>query len=318
MKIINFLYIKYALSLVICISSSFVIFFIFSLISNLSEEYLFKIIINLSALNSLQILSYVPAFIFLISLILFSIFLRSKNEIIIIKSYLSVGKLMIFFLPIVLIFSIFDSSKSNIIVYFEDIKLNLINSDYKTKSKILINELNDGKTITILENLDLTNLANAEYRSYKIYNKDIKIAEYSDNLIYSNNVLILKNYTRYKNNVIENFNLQKKINIDLIELMSKNSLVEKISVKKKSLLDIRFINLLVFSIFFLSFTFLNFFNSKHLGSKKSLKEPILISLSILIYSFIIFNNSVVSYKQEFELLASIIVLMLFLKAYINE
>ena len=318
MKIINFLYIKYALSLVICISSSFVIFFIFSLISNLSEEYLFKIIINLSALNSLQILSYVPAFIFLISLILFSIFLRSKNEIIIIKSYLSVGKLMIFFLPIVLIFSIFDSSKSNIIVYFEDIKLNLINSDYKTKSKILINELNDGKTITILENLDLTNLANAEYRSYKIYNKDIKIAEYSDNLIYSNNVLILKNYTQYKNNVIENFNLQKKINIDLIELMSKNSLVEKISVKKKSLLDIRFINLLVFSIFFLSFTFLNFFNSKHLGSKKSLKEPILISLSILIYSFIIFNNSVVSYKQEFELLASIIVLMLFLKAYINE
>ncbi len=318
MKIINLLYIKYALSLIICLSSSFVIFFIFSLISNLSEEYLFNIILNLSALNSLQILSYVPAFIFLISLILFSIFLRSKNEIIIVKSYLSIGKLMIFFLPIVLIFSIFDSSKSSIIVYIEDIKLNLINSDYKTKSKILINEYNDGKTVTILENLDLTNLANTKYRSYKILNKDIKIAEYSDNLIYSNNVLILKNYTQYKNNVIENFNLQKQINIDLIELMSKNSLVEKISVKKKSLLDIRFINLLVFSIFFLSFTFLNFFNSNHLGSKNSLKKPILISLSILVYSFIIFNNSIVSYKQEFELLASIIVLLLFFKAYINE
>ena len=104
MKIIKLLYTKYILSLLICLISSFVIFFIFSLLGNLNEDYLFNIIIKIKFLNSLQILTYVPAFIFLLSVILFTIFLRSKNEIIIIKSYMNIKKLMLFFLPIVIIF----------------------------------------------------------------------------------------------------------------------------------------------------------------------------------------------------------------------
>ena len=318
MKIIKLLYTKYILSLIICLLSCFVIFFIFSLIGNLNEDYIFSIILNVSILNSIQILTYVPAFIFLISLILFSIFLRSKNEIIIIKSYLSISRFIIFFLPIVLIFSIFEGKKTDVAIYFEDKKLNLLKSKDETKSKILINEIQGGKTITILENLDLSNLENANYRSYGISNNEINFAEYSNNLIFSNNTLILKNYTQYKNNVIENINSQKNINIDLFELMLENSLVKNISSKNNSFLNVRIINVLFFSIFFLSFIFLNFFNSKYLNSKESLRNPIFISLSILIYSFIIFNNSIVSYRQEFEILASLIVLILFLRAYLNE
>ena len=317
MKIIKLLYTKYIQSLIICLLSSFVIFFIFSLIGNLNEDYIFSIILNISLLNSIQILTYVPAFIFLISLILFSIFLRSKNEIIIIKSYLSISRFIIFFLPIVLIFSIFEGKKTDVAIYFEDKKLNLLKSKDKTKSKILINEFQGGKTITILENLD-SNLENANYRSYDISNKEINIAEYSNNLIFSNNTLILKNYTQYKNNVIENINSQKIINIDLVELMLENSLVKNISSKNNSYLNVRIINVLFFSIFFLSFIFLNFFNSKYLNSKESLRNPIFISLSILMYSFIIFNNSIVSYRQEFEILASLIVFILFFRAYLNE
>ena len=111
---------------------------------------------------------------------------------------------------------------------------------------------------------------------------------------------------------------QKIINIDLVELTLENSLVKIISSKNNSLLDLRLINVLFFSIFFLSFTFLNFFNSKYLNSKESLRNPMLVSLSILIYSFIIFNNSIVSYRQEFEILASVIVFILFFRAYLNE
>ena len=48
MKIINLLYTKYILSLLICLISSSVIFFIFSLLGNLDEEYLFNIIIKIS------------------------------------------------------------------------------------------------------------------------------------------------------------------------------------------------------------------------------------------------------------------------------
>ena len=318
MKIIKLLYIKYIASFLICLSSSFIVFFIFSLISNLSEDYLFRIILILSGLNSLQILTYVPAFIFLISLILFSVFLRSKNEVIIIKSYLGIHKLMVFVLPIVLLFSVFESNKKRISIYLDDSKSNLIESKESTKTKILIKETNNKKTITILENLDLTDMSNAKYRSYNIFNNVISIAQYSEKLIASENSLTLENYTQYENDIIENFNSQKIINIDLINLISDSSLVKILSVKSNPLLNVKLINLITFFIFFLSFIFLIFFNSQYIGSKQSLRNPILISLSMLIYSFIIFNNSLVTYKQEFELLASLIVLMLFFRAYLNE
>ena len=166
--------------------------------------------------------------------------------------------------------------------------------------------------ITILENLDLTDMSNAKYRSFNIFNNVINIAQYSEKLIASENSLTLENYTQYENDIIENFNSQKIIKIDLINLISDSSLVKILSVKSNPLLNVKLINLITFFIFFLSFIFLIFFNSQYIGSKQSLRNPILISLSMLIYSFIIFNNSLVTYKQEFELLASLIVLMLFL------
>ena len=161
-------------------------------------------------------------------------------------------------------------------------------------------------------------MSNAKYRSYNIFNNVINIAQYSEKLIASENSLTLENYTQYENDIIENFNSQKIINIDLINLISDSSLVKILSVKSNPLLNVKLINLITFFIFFLSFIFLIFFNSQYIGSKQSLRNPILISLSMLIYSFIIFNNSLVTYKQEFELLASLIVLMLFFRAYLNE
>ena len=161
-------------------------------------------------------------------------------------------------------------------------------------------------------------MENTKYRSYKISNKEITVAEYSDNLILSNNTVILDNYTQYKNDVIEDFDLQKIINKDLIETMLKSSFIKDISVKNNSFFDIKLINLLFFFIFFLSFTFLNFFNSKYLNSRQSLRSPMVISLSLLIYSFIIFNNSIVTYRHEFEILASVFVFILFFRAYYNE
>ena len=79
MKIINLLYTKYILSLLICLLSSSVIFFIFSLLGNLDEEYLFNIIIKISFYNSLQILTYIPAFIFCFMLNCFEIVVDMKR-----------------------------------------------------------------------------------------------------------------------------------------------------------------------------------------------------------------------------------------------
>ena len=318
MKIIKLLYFKYIISLSICFALSSIIFFIFSLLGNLDEEYFFNVIIRISFFNSLQILTYVPAFIFLISVILFIIFLRSKNEMIIVKSYLNIKLLAVFFLPIVILFSILELNKKNLGSLVEDRKANLLNQGSIINTKIIINKNNDSKSYVILKNINQNDTNKAEYRSFDIYKKKIQIAQFSDNLIFSNNTLTAKSYTQYKNNLIEDFQNSKSLDLETNSFINQNFLVKDFSKKDKFSLDIRLINNSIFFILFFSYIFLIFLNKSLVSNKYGLKKPIFICLIILIYSFFIFNNSFNFYKQEFEFLASVVAGLFFLKAYVNE
>ena len=318
MKIIKLLYFKYLLSISICITLSSIIFFIFSLLGNLDEEYFFSIIVKISFFNSLQILTYVPAFIFLISLILFVIFLRSKNEMIIIKSYLSMKLLTVFFLPIVIFFTILELNKENLVSQVEDVKKNIIKQGTLINTKIIINKNRDSKTYMILKNINPNDTSKAEYRSFDIYKKKIQIAQFSDNLIFSNNTLTAKTYTQYKNNLIKNFQNSKLLNLESNSFTDQSFMVKDLSKKDKFSFDIKLINNFIFFILFFSYIFLFFLSKNLVSNKYDLKKPIFISLAILIYSFLIFNNSLSFYKQEFEFLASLLAGLFFLKVYINE
>ena len=318
MRIIKLLYLKYCLSFLVCTISCFILFFIFSLLGNLNEDYLFKTIINLSLLNSLQILTYVPSFIFLLTVILFTIFLRSKNEMIIIRCYVNIKRIVSFFLPIVLIFTTLEIKKNEFVDLIENNKADLVNQSNKKMPKILINEESDSKTFIILNNINLEEIDNAEYRAYTINNNKIQLAQFSNNLILSNNTLIAKNYTQYKDNLIEDLNIQKELNINLLELNKQNSMVKNISIKSNYEIDMEFINLVIFNILFFSFVFLIFNNKKFVSIKVGLAMPILICFTFLLYSFFIFNNSLNFYKKEFVILSSFIMVLLVLKESLNE
>ena len=318
MKIIKLLYFKYIVSLSICFALSSIIFFIFSLLGNLNEEYLFNVIVKISFFNSLQILTYVPAFIFLISVILFIIFLRSKNEMIIVKSYMNIKLLAVFFLPIVIFFTILELNKKNLGSLVEDIKENLINQGTLINTKIIINKSNDSKSYIILKNINPNDTNNAEYRSYDIYKKKIQIAQFSDNLIFSNNTLTAKSYTQYKNNLIEDFQNSKSLGLEANSFIDQNFMVKDISKQGKILLDIKLINNSIFIVFLFSYIFFIFLNKDLVSNKHSLKKPFFICLILLIYSFLIFNNSLNFYKQEFEFLASFVAGLFFLKVFVNE
>ncbi len=318
MKIINLLYTKYILSLIICLILSLVIFFIFSLLGNLDEKYLFNIIIKMSFYNSLQILTYVPAFIFLLSVILFTIFLRSKNEMIIVKSYVNIKILAIFFLPIVVCFTVLELNKKELGLNLEDLKKNLIKEGDEFNTKIIINKSKNSKSFIILQNINSLDTSNGEYRSFDLLDKKIKLAQFSDNLIFSNNSLVAKSYTQYQDDIIKDYQISKSFISDTINFFNQNSLVKDISKKDKIIFDIILINNLTFFILFFSYIFLVFLNRNSVSTKNSLKKPIFVCLTILIYSFFIFNNSLSFYRQEFEFLGSFIAGLFFFKAYINE
>ncbi len=318
MKIINLLYTKYILSLLICFISSSVIFFIFSLLGNLDEEYLFNVIIKISFYNSLQIFTYVPAFIFLLSVILFTIFLRSKNEMIIVKSYMNIKMLTVFFLPIVILFTILELNKKELGIHIEDLKKNLIKEETEFNTKIIIDNNYNSKSYIILQDVNLLDTSNTIYRSFAILDKKINIAQFSNNLIFSNNTFIAKNYTQYQNGIIQDYQISKSLFSDNINFINQNSLVYDISKKDKINIDIKLINTLIFFILFFSYIFLVFLNKNSVSTKYSLKKPIFVCLIVLIYSFFIFNNSLSFYRQEFEFLGSLIAGLFFLNIYMNE
>mgnify|MGYP001280546104 CR=1 FL=1 len=318
MSISNLLYQKYFLSLLICIISSLTIFFIFSLIGNLNEKYSFFTIMNTSILNSIQILLYVPGFIYLFSIILFTIFLKSKNEIIIIRSYFNLKRLILFILPIVIIFTFFEVNKSKLGISIENYKLNLINTNVGSNYKINLLQNEKNKNYMVFKNINQKDLSTAEYRSYLISNNKIQRAEFSDSLMSLNNNIFAKKFTRYNFNLIEDINDIKKIDINFLNLIQQNSFIKNISKKEHFLLDLKKLNFIVFFILFFTYIFLYFFNKKFVNSKQSLKNPILFCLIILIYSFFVFNNSLSFYKKEFEILASTIMFLFLIKVYLHE
>ena len=318
MKIINLLYTKYILSLLICLISSSVIFFIFSLLGNLDEDYLFNVIIKISFYNSLQILTYVPAFIFLLSVILFTTFLRSKNEMIIVKSYMNIKMLAIFFLPIVIFFTILELNKKDISSIVDDLKKNLIKDGSEFNTKIIINKDHHSKSYIILQNLNSLDTNSGEYRSFDLKDKKIISAQFSNNLIFSNNTLIAKSYTQYENDLINDYQISRSFYFDTYNFIDQNFVVKDISKRNKIIIDKKLINILLFFILFFSYVFLVFLNKNSVSTKYSLQKPIFLSFTILIYSFFIFNNSLSFYKQEFEFLGSIIAILFFFKVYMNE
>lgn len=318
MKIINYLYIKYLISFFICLIAGFSVFFIFSLLGNLNEDFSFNKITYISFLNSLQIISYVPSLLFLLSVILLTIFLKSKNEIVIIKSYLDIKKLLVFFLPIIIFFISCELLKSDISILIQDTKENLLISDKISSEKIIIKEYKDRKAYTVLNDLDLENLKKTKYRQYITSDKKILSAKFSSNLKLEENKLITDKYTEYKNNIIkENYN-KSIIYFKLGELVKSNSIIKYLYKENKINFNIKVLNLLIFFIFFFYFILLSFLNKNSISPKQSLKSPIFFCLITLIYSFFIFNNSLMLYKHEFEIIGTLLVGILFLKKYLNE
>ena len=227
-------------------------------------------------------------------------------------------KLLLFFLPIVIFFAILEINKKDISLILEINKDKLIDEFNEPVSKILIKNENESKTFTVLKNLSNESLESSEFREYKVFNNKIREAKFSDSLITFNNTLIAKNYTHYTEDLIEEFEIQKIIKINFSDLINQSSFIKDISEKNDILINIKLINLLIFFILFFYFIFLIFFNKKFVNVKENLLSPIFICMILLLYSFFIFNNSLTIFRQEFELLASMIIGISILRLVLNE
>ncbi|MAD48416.1 MAG: hypothetical protein CMQ53_03575 [Gammaproteobacteria bacterium] len=313
MKLFYYFYKKTIFSFTICIISSSVVFYVFSLLGNLGEKLSFFSILIVSFLNTLQILTYIPSFIILLSLIILIIFLRSKNELMIFKEYLSLKRLIIFFLPLALIFAFIEINKNIFQEKIENVKSNFLKSNSLYDTKVIISERDNFKSYTILKGLDIPNSKVKEFQRYEISNGKVQIAEYSNQIKIKDNIIFTNNFSKYENDKIFNKYNKNIIVNDLYKTNNKNLVTKKInegSIFYYESKDI--IKALYFLIFFICI-FIILFNKKVIDQKRSILFTISICLTFLFYSIIIFNVKLNFFNTELQVLALLLIFLSFFK-----
>lgn len=318
MRIFYYFYYKFFVAFSTCLLTCSIIFYIFSLLGNLGESLSFASILYLSLINTLQILSNIPSMVVLLSIILFVIFLRSNNELMIFKEYVSVNKLLLFFMPFVLIFTVIDINKKYVSSYLEDIKTNFVNSNNNSNNKVIIKKDKYFKTYIILKNLDVSKKIINEFQKYIINEDSIIAGEYSNNIVFENNNIIANNYVQFKDNKIIEIDKKNIVYNKIYNLMKSNFIVNEIKNNRTIKFDSENIYKFTFYFFFYNSIFLILFSKIIVDRKKNFYFPMLISALLFLYSFIITNLELMSYNKELQILALILILITFIKYYKYE
>ena len=304
--------------LLICSITSYSVFYIFSLIGNLGEKLSFETILLISGLNALQILTYIPSHLFILSIYLFTLNLNSRNELLIIKEYLELKNILLIMLPILTIFIIIENNKDSFSDYIEKSRTNLITLNNLEDTKIYISNEGNKKSYTVVKQNDENSRIFNQLIKYTVENQSIIEGIYSKDLILVDNDLFSNNSIIYTNNEFQNDKSKKKLFGNFIELWNDNSRVKNLSKLNK----VNYQYDIIYNIFFYSlfyFCIQMIFLSKNLvGKNLKTNKIFFLTISIFLYSLIIPKVTLSNYNYIFELISLMVFLLIFLKIKIYE
>ena len=287
-----YLFNKFIKAIIICLGISYSIFFIFSLLGYLGEKFSFKIILYLSALNSLQIFTYIPCYLYILSFCLFIINLKSKNELIVVKEYIKLTNLFLIFLPILFLFTLIDVKKENFSTKIGNIKSKLLNSKNISDTRVIITTEGNIKKYSIFKGYDGKNKSVDQYLNFEVKNQKISRGELSTDINLYENDLFIHESTVYENNNFRSELDKKKIFKNFIDYFSDNS--EKIIKNKSDSIgsNYNFIqSIILCSLFYISITMIFF-------SKKIVSRDInIFRIFLLVLLIFILFTSVKNYAQ---------------------
>lgn len=318
MKISIYLYYKFFVSFFICISTSFVIFYIFSLLGNLNENLSFSDIIYLSFLNSIQIFTYIPSLLIILSILLFSNLLRSRNELLVLKTYLNYKKLSLIFLPLILCFTFIEINKNSISMFINEIKSDLTKDKKGSDIVVIIDKKDNLKTYTVLKSID--NLKNTveEFYKYELDANFISLGEYSRKLNIKNNNLITNEYVKFQFNQFEVVKGLRIIDLGFDKLLFNNFILNRTIKGQKIKININNLRVIIFQLIFYYCIFLLLFNKKNVDRKQSNFNQILLISLLLVYSILVTNLKLNTYDSIFHFMSILMIFFVSLKFIEHE
>ena len=304
---------KFFKAFIICTILSYSIFFIFSLMGDLGEKFSFKSIFLLSTLNSLQIFTYIPSHLFILSLCLFVFNLKSKNELIIIKEYFNLKKLFLVIFPILALFIYVETKKDNLSNKIEQIKSNLMISKKVEDAKIFISFEGNKKKYTILSGYNHNNKVVDQYLSFESQNNRIFRGEISTNLFLKGRDLFSNGSTIYEKDDFQYENLKKKLFENFISFWTENS--EAIIKYKMNSINSYYytIQSILFSGLFYFCISMIFLSKKLVDRGMNIIKIFLLVLSIFLYYLLIPKIMLNNFQYTFQLISLTIFILAFFK-----
>ena len=304
---------KFFKAFLTCVVLSYSIFFIFSLMGNLGEKLSFKNIFFLSALNSFQIFTYIPSYLFILSLCLFVFNLKSKNELIIIKEYFDLKKLFLIIFPILVLFIYAEINKENLSNTIEKTKSNVINSKKIENTKIFISLDGNTKKYIIFSRYDQDNALIHQYLSFESQKQKIHRGEISTNLYLNDSDLFSNNSTIYENNNFQNENINKKLFANFTSFWTENT--GTIVKNKIDNLTLKYsiIQILLFNFLFYLCISMVFFSKRLANRNINSRNIFLLVLFIFLYFLLVPKIILNNFHHYFQIISLIIFSLTFFK-----
>jgi len=304
---------KFFNALLVCGGISYAIFFIFSLIGNLGEKFSFNSILYLSALNSFQIFTFIPSHLYILSFCLIIMHLKSKNELIIIKEYIELKKLLLIIFPILILFVFIEIKKDSFSVNIEKIKVKLSNSEDLENKKIFI--LTDGNKskYSIFFGVNSKNETINQYLEFDVENQKIKRGLISNSLNVQNNNLFGKESIVYENNDFRYEFLNKKLFDNFTSIWDTNTeVIIKNNVNNKNS-NYKIFQPILFHFFFYFCISMIFLSKKLVKRNLNIKKIFLLILLIFLYHLLIPKIMLNNFYFFFQSLSLMVFILIFFK-----
>ena len=316
----KFIFIKIIQSIILGALILLSVLYIFSIIELLSQNYELTDTLVIGLINTIELLMTIPSILLLMSIILFWNNLKKTNELIIIRHYLSLKKIMLIYSLFILIFASLEINKNNLnsnIKYLKEIYLKGF-TETEINQKVFFNFNNQELTISKFNGLNIKKRIIAEISIYKFKNDIFEKSIYSNENQIIGNKIVMKNPNIVTSQSIKDIKGQYVINLeefedgfysnlDKLNLSNKKELVNPIELLKKITLMI------------VLFAYISVFISREAINKNaSALKYISISVLIFIYSFVTSQIYLESYHIVFHLSVLLTITFYLYKNLINE
>ena len=316
----KFIFIKIIQSIILGALILLSVLYIFSIIELLSQNYELTDTLVIGLINTIELLMTIPSILLLMSIILFWNNLKKTNELIIIRHYLSLKKIMLIYSLFILIFASLEINKNNLnsnIKYLKEIYLKGF-TETEINQKVFFNFNNQELTISKFNGLNIKKRIIAEISIYKFKNDIFEKSIYSNENQIIGNKIVMKNPNIVTSQSIKDIKGQYIVNLEefkdglynnlgKLNLSNKKELVNPIGLLKKITLMI------------VLFAYISVFISREAINKNaSALKYISISVLIFIYSFVTSQIYLESYHIVFHLSVLLTITFYLYKNLINE